>query len=90
MSALLNRIKKRRKGDNSLPIFSELVMQSNKIENFKAERQRVKREARKGARYTRQKNERREGPNVRIRVCVQPSNPSAGYSYTRLRDGKTV
>ena len=61
-----------------------------KIENHKADRQRIKRDARKGSRYARQKAERREGPNVRVRVCVSPSNPSAGYSYTRLRDGKTV
>lgn len=58
--------------------------------NHKAARQMEKREAREGNRYDRQKNQRREGPNVRIRVCVNSGSPFMGYSYTRLRDGKTV
>lgn len=58
--------------------------------NHKAERQLEKRLARVGLRAERQRNQRRQGPNVRIRECKQSGSPFMGYSYTRLRDGKTV
>lgn len=66
------------------------MQQVHKIENHKAERQRVKRMARKGNRYARQKAQRRLGPNVRLRLCVSSGNPYMGYTYIRQRDGSTV
>lgn len=58
----------------------------NKVVNHKADRQAAKRIARAGDRYARQRDQRRTGPNVRIRE----GNCDKGYTYTRLRDGKTV
>ena len=58
--------------------------------NHKADRQAAKRMARQGERTARQRNQRREGPNVRIRVCKVSGSPFMGYSYTRLRDGKVI
>lgn len=60
------------------------------VVNHKAARQQHNREMRKGDRYARQANQRREGPNVRVRVCKVSGSPFMGYSYTRLRDGKVI
>lgn len=56
------------------------------ITNHKASRQLMKRENREGNRYTRQLNQRREGPNVRIRQ----GSTTSGFTYVRLRDGSIV
>lgn len=56
----------------------------------KAARQAYKRSINQGARVARQRSERREGPNVRVRVCKVSGSPFMGYSYMRLRDGKMI
>lgn len=62
----------------------------NQVTNHKADRQQAKREAKAGNRFDRQRNQHREPSNVRIRQCVNSSAPFMGYSYIRIRDGKTV
>lgn len=58
--------------------------------NYKAQRQQEKRDARQGNRYARQRDQRREAPNVRLRQCVSGAAPYLGYNYVRLRDGKII
>lgn len=65
-------------------------MQTTTVKNHKADRQLAKREAKQGARYARQKVQKNEGPNVRIRVCKASGHPYLGYHYIRVRDGKEV
>lgn len=63
---------------------------SNTLVNHKADRQHAKRIKGQGNRAQRQATSRRMGPNVRVHNYVQDSNPSAGYSVVRLRDGVVV
>lgn len=56
------------------------------IINHKANRQMLKREMREGNRFARQRDQRREGPNVRVRQ----GSTTSGFTYVRLRDGSIV
>lgn len=66
--------------------YAQAMLQSKS----KTERQAIRRAHGQGNRAARQKASRRTGPNVRVHNYVQDSNPSAGYSVVRLRDGVIV
>ncbi len=51
----------------------------------KAERQAFNRDLKKGNRYLRQQNERRQGPNVRV---YESLGAGKGYVQVRIRDGQ--